>query len=68
MARDMLADVNYFGTMMVRAGDADGMVSGACHTTASTIRPGLQAHALPRTAAETDALDVDNASSRHVSR
>ena len=43
MARDMLADVNYFGTMMVRAGDADGMVSGACHTTASTIRPGLQA-------------------------
>ena len=43
MARDMLADVNYFGTMMVRAGDADGMVSGACHTTAATIRPGLQA-------------------------
>ena len=43
MARDMLGDINYFGTMMVRSGDADGMVSGACHTTASTIRPGLQA-------------------------
>lgn len=46
MARDMLADVNYFGTMMVRAGDADGMVSGAVHTTASTIRPALQARTL----------------------
>ena len=45
MARDMLEDSNYFGTMMVRAGDADGMVSGACHTTASTIRPALQASA-----------------------
>lgn len=43
MARDMLADHNYFGTMMVRGGDADGMVSGAVHTTASTIRPALQA-------------------------
>ena len=41
-ARDLLADVNYFGTVMVLMGDADGMVSGAVHTTASTIRPGLQ--------------------------
>lgn len=42
-AIDQLKDVNYFGTMMVKCGDADGMVSGAVHTTAATIRPGLQA-------------------------
>ncbi|TMW58297.1 hypothetical protein Poli38472_011885 [Pythium oligandrum] len=41
-ARDTLADETYFGTMMVEMGDADGMVSGACHTTANTIRPALQ--------------------------
>ncbi|KAK9820016.1 hypothetical protein WJX72_005170 [[Myrmecia] bisecta] len=41
-ARDMLADENVWGTMMVRCGDADGMVSGATHTTANTIRPALQ--------------------------
>ena len=41
-ARDQLADPNFFGTMMVASGDADGMVSGACHSTAATIRPGLQ--------------------------
>ena len=38
----MREDVNYFATMMVEAGDADGMVSGASHTTAATIRPALQ--------------------------
>ena len=32
----------YFGVMMVKAGDADGMVSGACHSTADTLRPCLQ--------------------------
>lgn len=42
-ARDALADATYFGTMMVAAGDADGMVSGATHSTADTIRPALQA-------------------------
>lgn len=42
MARDLLSDVSYFGTMMVYAGTADGMVSGAVHTTQSTIRPALQ--------------------------
>jgi phosphate acetyltransferase len=42
MARDMLEDVNYWGTLAVAAGDADGMVSGAVHTTAATIRPGMQ--------------------------
>lgn len=33
---------NYFGTLMVKAGDADGMVSGAAHSTADTVRPALQ--------------------------
>eukprot|EP01025_Chloroclados_australasicus_P044491 TRINITY_DN4825_c0_g2_i1.p1 TRINITY_DN4825_c0_g2~~TRINITY_DN4825_c0_g2_i1.p1 ORF type:complete len:785 (-),score=113.95 TRINITY_DN4825_c0_g2_i1:507-2861(-) len=42
VARDMLMEVNYFATMMVYCGDADGMVSGAIHTTANTVRPALQ--------------------------
>ncbi len=42
MARDMMADVSYFGTMMIYKGHADGMVSGAIHTTQHTIRPALQ--------------------------
>ena len=42
MARDMMGDVSYYGTMMVYLGDADGMVSGAVHTTQHTIRPALQ--------------------------
>ncbi len=42
MARDLMEDVSYFGTMMVQKGDADGMVSGAMHTTQHTIRPALQ--------------------------
>ncbi|MDO5607896.1 MAG: phosphate acetyltransferase [Capnocytophaga sp.] len=41
-AEDFMLDVSYFGTMMVFLGDADGMVSGAVHTTAHTIRPSLQ--------------------------
>lgn len=41
-ARKLLLDENYFGTMMVYMGDADGMVSGAIHTTADTVRPALQ--------------------------
>ncbi|TFV94366.1 phosphate acetyltransferase [Algoriphagus kandeliae] len=41
-ARDLMHDVSYFGTMMVYKGDADGMVSGAIHTTQHTIRPALQ--------------------------
>ncbi len=41
-ARDLIKDVSYFGTMMVKEGDADGMVSGAAHTTQHTIRPALQ--------------------------
>ncbi|MGL2986102.1 phosphate acetyltransferase [Flavobacterium sp. RSSA_27] len=42
MARDLLEDVSYFGTMMVYKGHADGMVSGAAHTTQHTILPALQ--------------------------
>jgi phosphate acetyltransferase len=42
MARDLMADVSYFGTMMVYKGHADGMVSGAVHTTQHTILPALQ--------------------------
>ncbi len=42
IARDYMSDVSYFGTMMVYKGDADGMVSGATHTTQHTIRPALQ--------------------------
>jgi phosphate acetyltransferase len=42
MAHDLMLDVSYFGTMMVFKGDADGMVSGAVHTTQHTIRPALQ--------------------------
>ncbi len=42
MAHDLMTDVSYFGTMMVYKGHADGMVSGAVHTTQHTIRPALQ--------------------------
>ena len=41
-ARKQMDDVTYFGTMMVKMGDADGLVSGACHSTADTLRPALQ--------------------------
>ncbi|GGF04879.1 phosphate acetyltransferase [Hymenobacter cavernae] len=42
MAYDLLRDVSYFGSMMVYKGHANGMVSGAVHTTQHTIRPALQ--------------------------
>jgi phosphate acetyltransferase len=42
MARDVIRDVSYFGTMMVQVGLVDGMVSGAVHTTAHTIRPAFE--------------------------
>ncbi|MDX2376880.1 phosphate acetyltransferase [Microbacterium sp. LRZ72] len=41
-AADTVTDASYFGTMMVHAGLADGMVSGAAHTTAHTIRPAFE--------------------------
>ncbi|MEO8263215.1 MAG: phosphate acetyltransferase, partial [Pseudolysinimonas sp.] len=41
-AADTVTDVSYFGTLMVHLGLADGMVSGAKHTTAHTIRPGFE--------------------------
>jgi phosphate acetyltransferase len=42
IAEDLIRDVSYFGTMMVYKGLADGMVSGAAHTTQHTIKPALQ--------------------------
>ena len=41
-AKEILQDVSYFGTMLVYEGKADGMVSGATHSTANTVRPALQ--------------------------
>lgn len=41
-AREILLDNNYFGTMLVYMGIADGMVSGAIHSTGDTVRPALQ--------------------------
>ncbi len=41
-AREIIRDISYFGTMMVHLGYADGMVSGAAHTTAHTVRPAFQ--------------------------
>ncbi|MET7900975.1 phosphate acetyltransferase [Streptomyces sp. NPDC005355] len=42
LAYDVVADVSYFGTLMVQEGLADGMVSGAAHSTAATIRPAFE--------------------------
>ncbi|MFN8184362.1 MAG: phosphate acetyltransferase [Candidatus Nanopelagicales bacterium] len=42
IAHDAVTDVTIFGTLLVKAGLADGMVSGAAHTTADTVRPALQ--------------------------
>lgn len=41
-ARETLKDETYFGMMMVKNGDSDGLVSGACHSTSDTLRPALQ--------------------------
>ncbi|GAA0605625.1 phosphate acetyltransferase [Virgibacillus siamensis] len=41
-ARQILLDENYFGTMLVHMNQADGLVSGAAHSTADTVRPALQ--------------------------
>ena len=41
-AREKMQDVSYFGTMLVQLGIADGMVSGATHTTAHTIKPAFE--------------------------
>lgn len=41
-ARNILKDENYFGTMLVHMGLADGLVSGAVHSTGDTVRPALQ--------------------------
>ncbi|CAM3137527.1 phosphate acetyltransferase [Filibacter tadaridae] len=41
-AREQILDVNTFGTMLIYTGRADGLVSGAAHSTADTVRPALQ--------------------------
>jgi phosphate acetyltransferase len=41
-AQDVLNDYNYFGTMLVHMGYADGLISGTTHSTADTVRPALQ--------------------------
>ena len=41
-AKETLLEPIYFGMMMVKQGHADGLVSGACHSTANTLRPALQ--------------------------
>lgn len=41
-AQEMLKNVNYFGTMLVYTGKAEGLVSGAAHSTGDTVRPALQ--------------------------
>ena len=41
-AKKTALNANYFGTLMIKAGHADGMVSGANHSTADTVRPALQ--------------------------
>lgn len=41
-ALEMVKDENYFGMMIVHSGEADGLVSGAAHSTADTVRPALQ--------------------------
>lgn len=41
-AAELLKDATYFGAMMLKMGEVDGLVSGACHSTANTLRPGLQ--------------------------
>ncbi|SCK55030.1 phosphate acetyltransferase [Streptomyces sp. WMMB 322] len=42
LAHDVVADVSYFGTLMVHEGLADGMVSGTAHSTAATVRPAFE--------------------------
>ena len=41
-AKEIMKDPVFFGMMMVKEQDADGLVSGACHSTADTLRPALQ--------------------------
>jgi phosphate acetyltransferase len=41
-AHDIMCDVSFFGTMMIYKGHADGMVSGAVHSTAATVRPAFE--------------------------
>lgn len=56
-ASELLKDGTYFGAMMLKMGDVDGLVSGACHSTANTLRPGLQ---IIKTAAGVSAVSSFN--------
>ena len=47
-ALETASENTYFGTLMLKAGDVDGLVSGACHSTANTLRPGLQIIKMPK--------------------
>lgn len=47
-ALETAKESTYFGTLMLKAGDVDGLVSGACHSTANTLRPGLQIIKMPK--------------------
>lgn len=47
-ALETAKESTYFGTLMLKAGDVDGLVSGACHSTANTLRPGLQIIKMPQ--------------------
>ena len=47
-AMETAKESTYFGTLMLKAGDVDGLVSGACHSSANTLRPGLQIIKMPK--------------------
>lgn len=56
-AKAQAKDATFFGALMLKSGDADGLVSGACHSTANTLRPGLQ---IIKTAAGVSAVSSFN--------
>jgi phosphate acetyltransferase len=62
-ALETVKQVSYFGTMIMQSGDADGMVSGAAHSTADTVRPALQVIKAAKKGATVSSffiMDVDN--------
>ena len=63
MALDTVADVSYFGTLMVDTGLADGMVSGAVHSTGDTIRP-----ARPRSLSSRTSIPATTSTKRSSAR
>lgn len=63
-ALEQAKDNTFFGALMLKNGDADGLVSGACHSTANTLRPGLQ---IIKTAPGTSAVSSFNLMIKPVS-